>query len=97
MQRTDIYCKYTKAGLRDRAQTTADIVGVTLTPGDKHLPCHMNMQILYGILPVQQRFDSKNSACRKQQSQHTSQGNCGAPCQKCLVIHTSDSGVNPVE
>lgn len=33
MQRTDIYCKYTKAGLRDRAQTTADIVGVTLTPG----------------------------------------------------------------
>ncbi len=32
MQRTDIYCKYTKAGLRDRAQTTADIVGVTLTP-----------------------------------------------------------------
>lgn len=38
MQRTDIYCKYTKAGLRDRAQTTADIVGVTLTPGVQKFP-----------------------------------------------------------
>lgn len=38
MQRTDIYCKYTKAGLRDRAQTTADIVGVTLSPGVQKFP-----------------------------------------------------------
>ena len=32
-KRTDIYCRYTKEGLRDRAQTTADIVDVTLKPG----------------------------------------------------------------
>lgn len=38
MQRTDIYCKYMKAGLRDRAQTTADIVGVTLSPGVQKFP-----------------------------------------------------------